>query len=372
LATTEPIATLPFLAALLLWGGRPLRGKNGALCAATIGVGLGLSLYTKQQAGLLSLGAVTLLAGWRLAPPRKRHMLGNLLLIPVAAVMAFAAALLLEGKGIEPLRVGLQMVASYERKDSWLENVYAQLRNDESAALAAGCVAATLAVILLSGKKRRWLGSPWLALAAFVAVAGLAVTLQFTSRGYRHYSLLAAPCLTVSGVVLAIRLAPWVLAATRRSELAAFALLGLAALPLAYTGGNPENLHVWRIVLAKDYAPQQLWHRQADVAADLARLRAMVSPGEKMYVLPPRRNSTHFVLGTRSVAETGYGFTPLPAEQMDWMSFDAVLLINRELDETDSALPKEGKNDAMRRSLVASGFRPVAEMPVMTLYRRPR
>jgi hypothetical protein len=201
------------------------------------------------------------------------------------------------------------------------------------------------------------------------AAAGLATLLQFAGRPYRHYALLTAPCLVLSAVILAARMAvPW-LAARHKGELAWFGLLGLAALPLAYTGGDPNQLHVWRIVLPPEFAPNHLWHRQPDVAADLAELEANVKMGEGMYVLPPRRNSPHFLLGTRSPADSGYGFAPLALEHMDWRRFDAVLEITGELDETDRWFWIETPRHAVRRSLSNSGFRPEVQLKTMRLYR---
>ena len=103
-----------------------------------MGIFLGLSVYMKQQAGLLTLGAAALFLG-RLASDRSaRHGWPHLVVIPLVALAALSLGLLAEGRGWVPWQRGLQWAAGYGREGSLLLNLYTQVRGDESAALAAG------------------------------------------------------------------------------------------------------------------------------------------------------------------------------------------------------------------------------------------
>lgn len=367
----EPLATLPFLAGLLLWGGVPLRGRRGLACALLLGACLGCSLWFKQQAGLLSLGALWLVVNWRLAPAERRHELPPLCLLPLSAVASFLLLILSEGHGWQPLRQGLSMLGSYPAQGSWWHNLYVQVRGDELAFLSAGMVVVSLAWIVLSASRRaRWLGQPWLEVTGFCLLAAAATLLQFRTRAYGHYMLLAVPPLVVSAVTLAARQAPRHLGSLSQHPLRWFLVAGSALLLLWYPAGAPASWHIWRVTSPANLASHQLWHRQAAVAADLRELARQIARGETLYVLPPRHHSVHYLLGTRSLEPWGYGFRMPELEQMPWQQFDAVLLLHGGLDESDRQVWTPGQQAEASRILARSGFRPVAQLRTMRLYRR--
>ena len=196
---TELLATIPLLVAVLYWSGQPLRGNRGWRYSLALGIGLALTLYAKQQAGLLSLGALALLLSYRWRSKSDQHQLPLLIAIPVIAAVLFLLAILLEGAGWQPLQIGLATVADYEREGSWWSNLYVQLRRDETAGLAALFSGLVLAGCLWRKNSR---STKTLELVLFLAIGALCTLWQLRSRAYHHYMLLAAPGLVISTVLL--------------------------------------------------------------------------------------------------------------------------------------------------------------------------
>ena len=134
---TELLATIPLLVTVLCWFGRPLRGKRGWCYSLLLGIGLGLALYTKQQAGLLSLGALALLLSYRWRDKQEQHQWTQLIALPFIAAIVFLISVLVLGEGWLPIREGLNAIGQYPSKGSWWGNLYTQCRRDETAVLAA-------------------------------------------------------------------------------------------------------------------------------------------------------------------------------------------------------------------------------------------
>ncbi len=365
----EPLATVPFLVGLLCWGGVPLRGVGGMLRAIALGAGLGGALLCKQQAGLLSLGAVWLLLSWRLVEPSRRHWLLALGLLPLTAASVLLVGILAEGRGWLPLQQALNMLTTYPAEGSWVRNLYVQLRGDESLAVVGLMVGLGVVAILFSAPRRRQLvGTPWLEVVGYCLVASVATLLQFRTRPYGHYMLLAVPALVVASVTLAVKTIPDYVRKGRFQPLRWGLLLVAAAVPLANTAGNPRTLHVWRLRLPADYYPQLLWHQQPRVAADLRRLRRHVQPGQTLYVLPPRHNAAHFLLQTRSPAPWGYSFQMPALNDVPAQRFDSVLVLSGGLDESDRRIWGQPQVDESATLLVREGYRPNMRLRTMTLF----
>ncbi|MGI6419866.1 MAG: hypothetical protein ACOX1P_29880 [Thermoguttaceae bacterium] len=373
-AVTEPIATMPFLAAMLAWGGRRLAGGRGYLLGLAAGAGVGGALYVKQQAGLLSLGAVSLLMNLVMAPREKRHDCGPLLAVPIGAAVVFLAGIACEARGWTPVVDGLRQASSYPMQSQFWRNLYAQIRNDESLALAAFLAYLAWMAILLVPRARREFGSPWLELVGFLLLSALATVVQFRWRAYYHYAMLAVPCVVAAAIILGVQLFRRLPAKFQESELLRLVFLVCAAFPLAYTGGNPANLSVWRIRIDSDFAPFDPWQRQPDVANDLAEVARRLKSGDELLVLPPRRNVIHWVLGTRVHHHAhGYYWAPpagslthaVQSGQIPWV-----------LEVTKRNAPGDEENwvacqaDEVVSLLPSSGFRPVLRGETMTLWRR--
>lgn len=110
---TEPIATFPLLAGIFIWQGKPLVTAPDWWRAGLLGVAIGVTVVIKQQAGLLSIAtSALLLQQW--LPTTARHQWRWLFALPIIAVATAFVCILLEGRGLEPLRVGFEMVSAYE------------------------------------------------------------------------------------------------------------------------------------------------------------------------------------------------------------------------------------------------------------------
>ena len=103
---SEPLATAVVLAGLLAWAGEPLRGRRGFILAVLLGVAMGVTVYVKQQAALLTVATAALLLcrPWMDRP--RRHGWAHLAIVPAVAVAVFLAGILLEGRGWTPLERG--------------------------------------------------------------------------------------------------------------------------------------------------------------------------------------------------------------------------------------------------------------------------
>ena len=363
---TELLATIPLLTALLYWSGQPLRGSRGWRYSLALGIGLALTLYVKQQAGLLSLGALALLLSYRWRSKADQHQLSLLIGIPVIAVALFLVAILLTGEGWQPLQIGLATVADYEKEDSWWFNLYVQLRRDETAGLAALFSGLVLAGCLWRKNSR---STKTLELVLFLAIGALCTLWQLRSRAYHHYMLLAAPGLVISTVLLWREVFPARVEGQRKTALLRSALILLIFVPFLRDAGIRESFTVWRLPRSTNFAPRQLWHQQSPVAKDLQQLPS--SPGETLYVVPARHNSVYFVLQTQTSSPRGYRFEQLPLAKTDWSVHSSVLLLKPPAwDASDQQVISPEVLIQWRAALQQAGFQAERELPTMVLYQR--
>jgi hypothetical protein len=355
---TEPLATLPVLAGLAVWGGEPLVGRAGLARAAVLGAGLGLGVYARQLGGLLALGALTLPLVNLVAPPERRHRWTVLAAVPATALLVVLVGIAAEGEGLTPLRIGLSALSGYPATGSFRTNLLWFAKN---APMLCVFTVATLALFawLLEPRWRPLLSERWAALAGFALLAGLAAFVQYSRRAYLHYALLAAPLLVAAAMLSATAL-------VRRFP--------------ARMGGWPETVLV-ALVLARLLAmqsallvPPDPWRAQPEIAADLEALKEQLRPGEDLLVLPPRRNEFHFLLGTRSQSfAQGYSWAPGPGSieaAVRNPELDAVLVLRRHLDPSDIEAWRSLDCDRGVAALAAAGFRPVSKLRTSTLLRR--
>lgn len=386
---TEPIATLPFLVGLCVWKGRSLSGAGGWWSTLGLGVGLGLAIYTRQQAGLLSLGAGWLLGEWCFAnrsvggghgaaarrtadrESGRPHEFGQLAVLPAVAAVCLLLAILGEGHGLWPLREGLRQAREYPQAGSFAQNIYTLIRCDETAAVALAAATGVGLAWALAYLRRGVASPPWLRCAGFCVLAAVATLVQFARRPYLHYALLTAPPLIIAAVVLARQVVHEASRRSTRGEVWQWGLLFLGALPWAYAVVRPATVGVWRVVLPRDFAVQKLWHEQPEVRRDLEVLRRVVAPGDSLVVVPPRLNSIHYLLGSRSEAAYGYSFG-ITRPDLDLERLTRVLVVKRHLDEADEVLWGADVLAQFARQLESAGFQVEQDLPAMTLYRKRR
>ena len=354
---TEPIATLPFLIGVAIWNGQRLDERKGIWATLVLGVALGLTLYCKQQAGLLWFGLASFVLVKQVAIPGQKSIWSRCLLLVAVALATTFVGVFLEGRGWQPLWQGLSVAGQYGSEGSVWRNLYTQIRADETA-WVIGC----LVIVFLGGTcfRRHVVGcrrERWWRVALFCALSSVFSLVQFYARPFGHYTLLGVPGLVISATLIVVYLARELAGRERGIVRSRLFVLIAACIPLGYGVTLPHSLQVWRVVLPKDFVVQQLWHKQADVAQDIELLRNIVQSGASLYVLPPRHNSIHFLLETRSVAPLGYRFRVPVLQDVSWQDFESVVVLREALDDTDERVwPSERRWEA-EAVLREAGFR---------------
>lgn len=371
--TTEPISTLFALLGVLAWGGMPLSGSRGWYRALLLGAGLGLAAWVKQQGGLVAIGAGAIAFEYAMNPAASRHRPMQMLAVPAAAIGTFVLAVLLEGHGMAPVLSGIRAVGEYEPIGSLAEN----LQRPAQLASVAGVFFAIILLVwfAISGFPGNVRRSPWFALAGFSVLATLATLIQYAKRDTPHYALLAVPFLTIAVIAVTVRMIQLAGRALPRLKL----LIGIAVTGLLLNPGivslDPiENFQVWPLVSSPVVSMHEPWHERDQPAADIRSIAHLVSPGENVLILPPRRNAIHYLLGTRSLANPhGYGWGPQDASQTIGLpSLDAVLVLGpRILEAGDTQNCRMINCERAISALPENGFRVAATRATMTLWRRP-
>jgi hypothetical protein len=371
---SEPLATACALVGVLIWGGQPLRGPRGWLRTIGMGIFLGLSVYMKQQAGLLTLGAAALILGRLTSDRSERHGWPHLFVLPLVALAALLSGLFAEGRGWVPWQRGLQWATGYGREGSLLLNLYTQVRSDESAALAAGLsVLAWCGLWRLSPRGERW-AQPAMQVASFALLAFLFSLVQFASRPFGHYMLLGVPFLVIACLLLAHECWSLVPRQYAQSQLVLFLVLGLPGALLVNTAGRNDTFYVWRPVMPRGVQMPLRWHERPLVERDLERLQREVPAGSHIYVVAPRRCVVYYQLGSSTASRYGYQFAMRDLDSVDWQSCDYVIIPTSELEPDDLSHCTPAQRDAIRAHIQSLGFerRLAVDLRTMELYRRLR
>lgn len=366
----EPIATIPLLIAILVWGGHDLRGRKGLARSLVLAAGIGCSMYIKQQAGLLSIGAVALLIHQSSAAKSPRSQWRYILLLPVFSAAFFLAAIVSEGRGLAPLRQGLNAVSEYQQHGEWWMNLCRFAFNDLTFSFAMVASAGGWIWLIWRDRSRELLCPTTVRVAAFGLAAAGASLVQYFLRGYAHYALLAVPGVVIAGVLLAHQ-APALPARSRMARSAQQAGLILCAVALlgSYVRtGNSSCIQVWHSWPYRDFVPHDIWSLRPAVAADLARLAPDVKPGQSMQVIPLRRIAPYLHFKTRIL---GPGMkrigSPFDWQQMPWDTLEYALVIT-----SDQGQPAwtESRGDEALDDLRTAGFQVLRELETMTLFQR--
>jgi hypothetical protein len=374
LGVTEPLCSLPLLCSLWYWAGRPLRGADGIRYAVALGAGLALCLYGKQQGGLLWMGALSLLPGLFTGPKENRHQLPHAILMGVTAVLLFFVLILLEGHGFDPLRIGLGFAKGYKTLGSALENLNRIIQNDKTIAFSALFTFACWVFQVTPWGRRRDAGATT-AVVGFAILAASGTLVQFMRRPYMHYALLCLPFIVTAAIIAANDLLRRLPDHVRKAPLTALLLLHLAALPLLWGSEDPRNARLLRDWLKPEPYRHLCWYEQPDVAKDLTELKDLIPAGTDLLVIPPRRNSIHFVLGTSPQSfANGYNWAPdapLLYETISKPSLNAVLVINK-LGPGDQQNWDGFECDRAIEKMRDESFIPAVSLRTVTLWRKQK
>jgi hypothetical protein len=370
----EPIASLPLVAAVAIWSGEPLRGRRGYALAITLGAGIGLATYVKQQGGLQAAGWLSLAVLNLFISRDRRHDLRGLALVPGTALVVFLLGILAEGHGLLPLRAGLKVIGGYAAHASLLDNLTNAFERVSSlVALATLAFIALIVVMVFRPKLRaeRWVG---VTVFAFGAAGG--TLFQFTKRGYRHYALLTTPWLLLACILLAVALVRLLPGRLRESNALPFACLFFAALPFLRTEDRAYQafFFLWPV---EPIPPPNLGHRwlQRDMADDIRKLGRLVHPREDVLVLPPRHNELHFDLGTRPLSfPDGYAWgsvhTKATMQALASQTLAAVIVLNHLGSKSDAEIWHNYDCDEAVTRLGVFGFHRVATLQAVSVWRR--
>ena len=351
---SEIIANIFFLACLIAWKGASLNQWSRWKSLLLFGIGLGLAVSMKQQAGLLALGAL-----WFLGEQRQRtHRWDMLFALPAVAGLTLILCVLTAGRGLEPLWLGLSTATAYPGQDSWLLNLYTQFRHDESFWI----VAVISVGLFLRGlfKEKLDPSSNTTRLIGFLILSGLATLIQFKARPYHHYLLLTIPAVTISSTII------WHQHRDRLTSrsLQRCLLILMAMLPFCWAEDYRWGYHPTQWPSANQVQPLSAWHQRKDIRQYIDHLSQNLPASTTLLVLPGRHNSLHYLLDTRSGSDQGYSFNEA-AYQGDetWQTLitqttsEYVLLLHPVvLDETDRKLWNAKRIEQAGRLLTEHGY----------------
>ncbi|HZS32599.1 MAG TPA: hypothetical protein VFC42_04410 [Methylomirabilota bacterium] len=366
--TTEPLGTIPFLGGLYCWV-LARRADRPLLANALLGFGLGLTLFMKQQGGLLWLGILGLLAERRGGRGARSRML-SLPMLSLVACGTFLASMAIEGGGIAALRAGIEKAVSYPARGSPLENLLQALDRCGPFGPLLGLGAGLWVVMLCrrNGDAKTECFASTLGVTVFSAIGAL---LQYWTRPYLHYALYALPSLVMTGVLAVYRiqlaLQDWASSRILRHSLGALiaSLLVLASgevlADAVVISGWPSG-STFQAMLERRYAP----------------LCRYVRAGEDVLLIPSRQNGFHWVCRTRAIRRRwGYGFNldnnrvENVLHTLEQTPYRSVVVVDANLSWFERTVFSHGDWRPVTLLLSRRGFRAVAHTDAATLYQRP-
>jgi hypothetical protein len=371
LGVAEPIATLPILVGLLIWGGGSITGSVGLVRLIALGVGLGLGLYGRQFAGLVSLGALSLLPTYWLQDKKQPVVsFRRLLLLPLISGITLLIGILLEGYGLHPLIVAFKTMPDYGFHSNFLPTLWNLSGRIPLLTILSLLSIPIWSAVILFPRFRFHANERWWQMLGFTCLAGFLSLLSFLSRDSAHYGLFSGPMFIIAGsitVVILIRACPLHL---QKKPVFYFVLIVFAVFPFIRDSSRSE-FYLWppeRPLMRPRIIP---WHLRPEYAADLATMKRNLEPMEKIYVLPPSQNDIHFFLGTRY---TEYGwFKPVRlTEVLKTEGLQGVVVVNRDALHPYYAdlADKQFNYGRSEEILKAHQYEPVVQLRSMILWRK--
>jgi hypothetical protein len=370
--TTEPIATLPYLAGLWLWILLTKGGRN-RLGLAALAAGFGLALYTKQQGGLLALGVLGLLPCALAAGPFPRYKPVQLAMIPLGAGAVFLLAMGVEGGGLDAVKAGLVFARDYHAQGDWLvhvQRVWSQTQPVSGMFLLACLLWPVLLVFRAPAEPVSVPVLATLGLSVFSAWGGL---IQFSKRGYLHYALLPLPsAIIASGLVLYLMV--------RLLHQQAGARLWWGVATVAVGAGSLFWVSWTGAALAKETikltASPIRWTTQEDMGRVFSPLCRHVQPGTGLLLIPSREYRVHWFCRTRSLSwKVKLDWDPTdPARYLPVLAapdVGQVFVFEKSYGEFEKRYLEQGDWSSVFREMERLGFRQVFTSGMGRLFRRP-
>lgn len=289
----EPIATLFMLLGLLFYL-YFYQAQKYLASALSIVVFFGLCLFMKQQ-GIFFIAASAVLPFSEL----KRFFQINKLtfLVPISAGLFVFGLILLEGGGLEAIRVSLSMAVNYSRTNTLAQNLsgyFMAIFPVFVPVLAFLMPIALFALIDVVKSKKKFVNYFNLRFVIFLMFAGILPLYQFKVREYLHYGIYTVPALVIlSGWAIASAF-KWLAFATKTKKIL---VLGLSVFFLFVS----FNQHKEKI----DHVHELIgWLPPHPLDSDIAKLSDVCSHlhGPNVLLLPPRVNTFHWICNTRSAS----------------------------------------------------------------------
>ena len=372
---SEIVASLFFLSTMIAWKGTPLDHWNKWKLLLVFSLGLGLTVYMKQQAGLLAVGALALV--WEQLCPRSgaRHQWGMLASLPILAVICLVGLIMMEGRGLAPLSLGFSTAAAYPSRDSWLHNLYVQFRHDESFWIV---VTVTMAMFIRHQKKppvgSTLTNTPTARLVGFLLLSGVVTLVQFKIRPYHHYLLLTIPVFTISAAIIWHEHRYLMERGIKQRIL----MVLLVALPFCWAEDYQWAYHPAQLPTEAQVTELENWHQQVSVKKVIVELKNNIPMGSPLMILPSRHNSIHYLAGTRSSSPHGYSFNEggyqgseawLPVLETTASKY-VLLLAENVLDEFDRTIWDARRIGQAQRILELRGYQRIEGAAEIELYVR--
>ena len=369
IGATEPISTIPALLGLLIWRGPPLISNALSMRSLALGIGFGLALYIRQHAGLISIGAVSLLISDFVQDKNRRSSaIWSFLIVSLTALCTFLIAILLEGHGFEPILIGIRHMREYGSTVNFWNFLWFSANLIKPLALCALVTGLGWVICLL--RQRHLLQLPLWQVLGFCITAGFFSLIPFFSRPHLHYGLIAAPFLIIASCLFITYLIKLLPSQFFKIPIVRYVLILGIMLPFVQPRPTSPYFFLWPPSALVKPPQQRPWRLTPGVSSDFNVLKKYVV-GEHIYVLPPRQNEVHFFLGTRHYFY-GWGNKTRLIDVLEKPELQGVIVIKPETlpDYVVATASERHDFDRAHEILDQHKFRPAVTLSTMTLWRK--
>lgn len=369
---TEPLVMAAFMTGVVIWAGAGLDDASGLWARVALALASAVAIWFKLQGVLLLAGFATLaVADIVSATSRRgqRRAVAAAVFMPALAILVAVALVLLDGRGLAPIRGALGWGRDY-RIEGTLTQLIRPFWDEAGWVLLAATVAFLLLLVLPA---LRTANGNMFRVVAFCWGSGVATLYQFSRRAYLHYGLLTVAPAVVCAAVGVTLLARRVRLSTAPSGLATWCLVTTVALVVAR--GNADGSGAWvPLDVPHGLPPYPVMRHDPQVAHDLAELCEVMEPGDDLVVLPARRNFVHVVCGTVPRSRPlRYTWAIVPGEYRDTLSnpeLRRVLVFSDLASYADQESCGPGGCPALINDIPSLGYEPTRSWPTFTLFSR--